>query len=146
MLTEDQDTIVKSEENETLEEARRAKVKPTPLVAQGLHRESKLDLYLVYFEGNLQTSAFLYPTTIAFTPSRIRLMDARFTDIGERFISREFKDTALEDLNSLFLREAKPAIPFMTHDYTIYKPRVIEHSFVPGSEVYLERVIREMKG
>ncbi len=121
------------------------KTKPFLLVDRGLQRESRIELYVVYFESGLQASAFIYSATFHLTSSHIKLMDSRFNEVEKRVISREFKDRGIEELNAAFLREAKPLIPFMSHDYTIHNPRVLEHSFAARAEIYLEDVIKELK-
>lgn len=125
-------------------EMQREKTKYGVLVAQSLHKESKIDLYRLSFNSIQQSSVFIYPADFSLTSEVIFELDS-FDNFCKRFKGREFKDTSMEDLNFLFLGEAHPCIPFMSHDYNYHKIKIIEHSFHFKAAVYLEGVIEGLK-
>ncbi len=115
------------------------------LMAQGLHQESRIKLYCLRFESQRQASVFIYTACYILDPRRIVEIDSRFSDIDLLRVSREFKDTSLEDLRRRFLDDVKPLIPFMDHDYSFNRLRIFQHSFVDKSVDYLEGVIRDLR-
>jgi hypothetical protein len=118
--------------------------RPQSIVADGLHQESKISLYVLAYNGNIQASTFIYPASYILSSEIIEQLDA-FTNISDLIITREFKDFSMEELSVLLLREAKPLIPFMNHEYNFEKRRIMEHSFQKDSQVYLENVIKSLK-
>ncbi len=118
--------------------------KPKTLTAQGLHTESRIDLYSLNYDSAPQSSVFIYPASYALSPFRIIELDESFSNI-EKIISRIFKDASMEDLNAAFLRDIKPLIPFITHDYPLHKPRIIEHAFTQKALGYIILIISDLK-
>ncbi len=132
---------------QTAEERERETIPESRLkIALGLHKESKIDLYTLELEGKPQVSVFVYPQEYILNPSKITKIDTRFRGDITRVITREFKDTSVEDLNATFLNDARPAISLMDHTYDIGREAtILEHSFQDGSQSYLESVIKDIK-
>ena len=114
-----------------MDETRLQREKPKPLpVALGTCRNAQIDLYVLNYEGRPQSSVFVYPSWYALRSERLSFLDARFSD-PQHIISRVFKKTSVEDLDSVFVESARKIglISLMDHSYTIHKPPIYEHSF-----------------
>lgn len=117
------------------------------LVAQGTHLGSKIALFQLQYENNLQSSVFIYPDTYNLNPAIIRRLDERFGQVEKSLILREFTNFSVEDLEMHFLRDIKPMIPFISHQYeTPTQIRINEHSFHYAAADYINGVISDMKG
>lgn len=123
------------------------RVKPVPLVAVGSHKNSQIDLYTVKYDGIAQSSVFVYPSWYALRREGIPELDALFSEVSQRIISKTFKNTSVEDLDRAFIDSAKRGslISMMNHPYLLHKPVIYEHSFAQGTSVFLEDIIRELQ-
>lgn len=121
--------------------------KPDPLlVALGTHRNSQVDLYVLRYEGVLQSSVFVYPSWYALRLQGIPLLDPRFSD-PQRITFRKFRNTSVEDLDRVFMESARKIglISIMDHSYTLHRPPIYEHSFIYEVRDFLEDVIKEIR-
>ncbi len=117
------------------------------LVASGLHKDSMISLYGLYYEGKPQASVFIYPSEFRLTKENIPNLDGAFYVPDGSLIYRKFPDLTIEELDRKFLDKIKPFMPFMNHGP--YRPlkgvEILEHSFVPGSLEYLQGEIKDLK-
>jgi hypothetical protein len=131
-------------ERKTLSEGRLYRPLPKPLAARGLYINSKIDIWELVYDNSVQASVFIYPSSLTLNENSILSLDGRFSHVIKIVRSREFENISIEELNKIFLDEARPCMPFFSHRYTLSRVQLLENSFVDASIVYIDGILRDL--
>ncbi len=131
----------------TLDESLLTKTKTAPLVAIGAHRDSRIDLYTLKYNGAKQASVFVYPSWYALRPDKLSELDPNISDVSNIIIFQEFNEVSVEDLDREFIIAAQrdTLTSFMDHPYNLHRPPIIEHSYINGAELLIKGIIEDLR-
>ncbi|PIN94170.1 hypothetical protein COU54_00185 [Candidatus Pacearchaeota archaeon CG10_big_fil_rev_8_21_14_0_10_31_24] len=144
-------TIILSEQRvedlTTLGKSEFQKTDPRIHTTRDLHASSKIDLYLLDFNGVTRANVYIYPLqpkTFSLSQTIVCMLDNSFSNIFPANIERVAEDVPVEELERRFSQEIKPLTTIFDTTYFNHRPIIIEHSYTAACLNYLHGVIRDL--
>ena len=130
-------------ERELLLRAADVLTRPDPKVPKVFSSDSRIDLYLLLYEGQSQSSVFVYDATFDLIPDKVLKLHSLFSGAPARLISRTFHYVSVDRLNDAFVKQLGSLKSNLNREYERHRPPIIEHCFLPQWIDYLKGFIRD---